>query len=95
MAHVSQVEKLRRAMAAARRAGSAASTAAWRARRKVEEVRELAAELARLDSGAPAKFADTETARLLAQTHELENQAYGASRQIADLAEFMGAKAEG
>jgi hypothetical protein len=61
----------------------------------MDEARVLAAELAQSDPGAPAKFADVEAARLLAQAHELENQAYGASRQVADLAEFMGAKAEG
>jgi hypothetical protein len=78
MAHVSMVEKLRRAIAATRRTGSAASTAAWRARRKLEEARQLAADLARTNSGAPAKFADTETDRL----------------QVADLAELMHAKAK-
>ncbi len=85
------LRKLRRAVAVAHRSASAVATAAWHARRRMDEARALAAELLPGSIGAPAKFADAEIARLLAQAHEVENAAYGASRQAGDLAEFMGA----
>jgi len=91
---LSRVEVLRRTVAAAHRAAGVAHTAAFRARKKMDEAHEAAKAL--VEQGSPSQpiksFIAAESERLRVQSLALENAAWDPWRELGDLADLMGAK---
>jgi hypothetical protein len=86
-------ERLRRAVADASRAASAANQASWRARKKLDEVLEVAQAMQRGGLTEPIRlFVLAEATRQQAQAMHHEGRAWNVMNDISSLAELIGAK---